>query len=493
MSASKGTGYITEGGVFSNVAVGGELDVDGDAQVVGDLTVDGSFDAGALSVQQVDLKQDSEENTWFGFEALNSVTPTTQENNNTAIGHQAGKTLAGAGSTGNTYIGSLAGTLNAPGFTGLNTAVGASAMGAATDMSQCTAIGDKALSVGTTGSLNVCVGQGAGQFLDGAGSVRNTFVGTSAGNNFTGTAIDNVAIGNNAGSGPTGAENTVVGAEGGASMTGDSNRNTFIGYRTSGVISGEVNDTILIGHRAGEDYDIGASDMDNNIVIGHPGVAAGEDDTIRLGNAQTKCFVAGIDGVTPDGTPTLVTMGSGATGANQLGDSGIAASSVGLGGGARTWTEDEFLVYSAVDWSVNNIAPSLTDPLTTVLIVRNFVHTADSAVGLHYFIPAGTTTLTFTIQWRKDVASVNSVTWDIHAASFADGTDVTGTPSWDTSETIGTFSDNDALLHKSSSAALTLAALSVSAGELAYFQIVRDTTDTHASPAYLLSATITPA
>ena len=42
-----------------------------------------------------------------------------------------------------------------------------------------------------------------------------------------------------------------------------------------------------------------------NIYLGHPG-ATSESKTMRLGNAQTKTFIAGVTGVAVTGAPVII-------------------------------------------------------------------------------------------------------------------------------------------------------------------------------------------
>ena len=101
----------------------------------------------------------------------------------------------------------------------------------------------------------------------------------------------------------------------------DVNNNTMIGSLAGSLTIGTTN--IGLGYGAGDAY---TSAESNNIVIGNHGIAS-EDNVIRLGTMgsgageQNKCFIAGIDGITPDtadGIPVFIgsagqlgTVGSG--------------------------------------------------------------------------------------------------------------------------------------------------------------------------------------
>jgi hypothetical protein len=161
---------------------------------------------------------------------------------------------------------------------------------------------------------------GGARFVHNFGN-SSTFVGANAGN-FTlipGSTYNNTGIGSEALSGlNSGTGNTAVGTgaqrenisgifntavgEGAllANQIGD--RNTGIGEGALIGTSGSNN--IALGSRAGDALTTGS----NNIDIGNVGVA-GESGTIRIGNTQTKAFLAGVRNVTTgvaDGLAVLI-------------------------------------------------------------------------------------------------------------------------------------------------------------------------------------------
>ena len=109
----------------------------------------------------------------------------------------------------------------------------------------------------TTGNANTAFG---------AAALQNNTTGS------TNTASGVVALQNNT----TGSGNTALGAVALRNTTGGGN--------------------IAVGERAGVDLTSGS----NNIYLGHPGLAA-ESVTMRLGEAQTRTFIAGIFGKTASG------------------------------------------------------------------------------------------------------------------------------------------------------------------------------------------------
>jgi len=207
-----------------------------------------------------------------------------------------------------------------------NTAFGSGALGADNTGSNNTAVGFNSLAANLTGSGNVAVGISA--LLSNTGGTQNVAVGqtTLALNTIGGanTAVGfnsmaantiggaNTAVGQNSlGSTTTGSNNTAVGAHAlQSNTTGGSN--IGIGFDSLGnLVNGSANvacgintlenittgsNNVAIGSNAGVSATLGSS---NNIYISNVGVAA-ESSTIRIGTngIQTRCFAAGIRGVT---------------------------------------------------------------------------------------------------------------------------------------------------------------------------------------------------
>ena len=169
---------------------------------------------------------------------------------------------------------------------------------------------------GTAGVISI----GVARFVHNFGN-NSTFVGANAGNftlipdatnNNTGIGTDALS-GLNSGTGNTavgtgaqrdnvsGIFNTAAG-EGALLANLIGNRNTGIGE--GALIFSTGSDNIALGSRAGDALTTGS----NNIDIGNVGVA-GESGTIRIGNTQTKAFLAGVRNVATgvaDGLAVLI-------------------------------------------------------------------------------------------------------------------------------------------------------------------------------------------
>ncbi len=154
----------------------------------------------------------------------------------------------------NLFVGVNAGNFTM--FGNGNTACGGNALGLNINGSTNTAIGDDALFSNLSGSFNTASGNGA--LFSNTGGDFNTASGAKA-------------LGKNT----TGHSNTAIGINAlGSNTTGTSN--IAIGFGAGGILK--------TGSR--------------NIAIGTSAAAAGEAETIRLGDLQTRTFVAGIRGRT---------------------------------------------------------------------------------------------------------------------------------------------------------------------------------------------------
>ena len=199
------------------------------------------------------------------------------------------------------------------GYPGYNTAEGTSALLSLTSGIANTAVGFQALYKNTTGKYNTAIGASA--MHDNRG-VQNTGTGSNAlENSITGsynTADGYAALNfrnggtNNTGSGvrallsnSTGTENTAVGISALAdNVTGI--HNTAVGFKAF-MASNRTQNNIALGHEAG--IDVGG--WYNHIEIGNFG-AGGDNYTTRIGDGQTRTFIAGISGTAVAGNTVVV-------------------------------------------------------------------------------------------------------------------------------------------------------------------------------------------
>jgi hypothetical protein len=254
-------------------------------------------------------------NTASGANALRS---NTTGFDNTAIGSTALYSNTTGGN--NTATGKSALFSNTTGLR--NTASGAHALFSNTTAYNNTAVGFYALRTNTYGSYNTATGSTA--LLANTTGTRNTATGAQALRSNT-TAVHNTATGFRAlYANTSGYENVAVGSKAMFNNT-YGQRNTAAGYRalysqmfgsnnvaigisslftnSSGSYNVAIGDSALYSNTTGSgNIGIGvfggiAVTGSSNIVIGGPGVG-GESLTTRIGQGQTRAFIAGIRGVT---------------------------------------------------------------------------------------------------------------------------------------------------------------------------------------------------
>jgi trimeric autotransporter adhesin len=195
----------------------------------------------------------------------------------------------------NTFLGLNAGNFTMTGDN--NTGLGHNALFSNSTGDFNTAAGAITLSNNTTGCCNTAIGYGA--------LVANTMAGgnTAAGYGalFTNTTgVNNTATGDGALNHNNGTANTASGAFAlSSNTTGGSNTAAGDGALQF-ITMGNLN--IAVGTGAGSHY---LTTESNDICIGNTGVV-GESGTIRIGSAQTKTFIAGVNGVMTGGTGTPV-------------------------------------------------------------------------------------------------------------------------------------------------------------------------------------------
>jgi hypothetical protein len=198
--------------------------------------------------------------------------------------------LSNTAGTQNTANGAFALFSNTTG--NYNTASGGVAMFGNTVGTFNSAFGQGALYSNTIGNFNTAVGAGA--LFSNTTGIENTATGfQSLPANTTGsynTANSYQALFGNT----TGAANTATGFQ---ALLGNTagNNNTATGFQA--LLSNTAGDNnIALGSAAGLNLTTGS----NNIDIGNAGVVA-EANTIRIGETQTACFIAGINGATASG------------------------------------------------------------------------------------------------------------------------------------------------------------------------------------------------
>src|ERR1039457_51088 len=250
---------------IGTLAPGSKLDVAGDINHSGNLRKGGALFLHNLGTQ----------NTAVGLGALN---PATTGSYNTASGYQA----LFSNTTGN-----------------YNTTGGYQALFSNTTGDNNAASGTLALNDNTIGYGNTASGNSA--LFNNTTGFSNTASGTQA-LYYNTTGIGNTASGTQAlDLNTTGSSNT---ASGGSALQD----NTTGNFNTASGMSALLNNTTgnfntALGASAGNRLTTGNS----NIMIGNQGTS-GDDSIIRMGDVQTKTFIAGIRGITTSAGDAVTVM-----------------------------------------------------------------------------------------------------------------------------------------------------------------------------------------
>jgi hypothetical protein len=216
---------------------------------------------------------DGHSNTAAGGNALDHVTGFS----NTAVGYQA--LFANTGGNYNAAGGS--GALHNNTLGSDNTATGANTLYNNLSGNYNTADGTAALYINTTGNNNTATGFQA-------------LVSNTGGNN--NTAAGYQVLGSNT----TGSNNTAVGNEALYAST-TANYNVAVGAGALRALASGGNN-IALGVDAGKATTKGVS----NIYIGSLGFPGTENKTIRLGQVQTRTFIAGVAGTPVSGASVVI-------------------------------------------------------------------------------------------------------------------------------------------------------------------------------------------
>lgn len=195
-------------------------------------------------------------------------------NNITAIGEEAGATVASApaNASNSTFVGYQAGKAYTTSGTANdgNTAVGYQALLSGTTCSANTAIGYQSLLQTTTSLRNVAIGWGAGSQLT-TGSGQNVYVGLFAGEGAVGqTSSNNVAVGYEALIGVTSGHDNVV-----------------HGYIAAPTLTTGFNNVVI-----GSGANVDSANAQNEIVIGAGATGAGNNVAV-IGNSSITNLVSG--------------------------------------------------------------------------------------------------------------------------------------------------------------------------------------------------------
>ncbi len=262
-----------------------------DLSVAGDVSIGGAiFRNGYPFIHQ----DGGVYNTAVGTDALISLSTGYY---NVAFGYRALR--ENVDGSGNTAAGGVALLNNTSGSS--NTAMGDMTLRENLTGNGNTAIGRYALVLNADGNFNTAIGYSA--LLYTSTGNGNTAIGTEALRyNTTGAGLQ-TAVGYRAAFNNFNQENTAIGAN--ALYTSVTGRNNVAIGSYSLFFSVSGDDNIALGRRAG--YNLGGGSA-RNILIGNEGPAGVESDTIRIGDAQTATFLAGVRGATTGVADAMTVM-----------------------------------------------------------------------------------------------------------------------------------------------------------------------------------------
>jgi len=233
------------------------------AQLTGTLpAIDGS------NLTGISISSDSDENTIGGTDAGANLTSGGGEGS-TFFGYQAGQAQSGSSSKKNTFIGYHAGKNN-------------------TDGAYNTFIGDRAGRDNTSASNNVCIGEAAGQ--DRTTGASNVNIGNLS--NYTGNGSHNVSVGFYALSTNPASNNTAVGSNALRYINNtNGGGNVGVGRQTGISVTSGANNTLL-GYQAGASGTNNLTTGSNNIILGYNAAASAAtvSNEITLGDANISHF-----------------------------------------------------------------------------------------------------------------------------------------------------------------------------------------------------------
>jgi len=225
---------------------------------------------------------------------------------------------------------------------------GVAAQSFPTDSGTATPNGSGVLNINAGNSTKHC---GSSVLFSGSGNTvqlsvtdsnTSTFIGSTAGN-LTATGQFNSGFGSNTlialtsgssnhawgtGSGShitTGSNNVLGGASSGSSLTTGDNNLLLADSSANLLVTGSNN--VILGRSGGAAYTTSES---NNVIVGRNVGVVGESNVIRIGSDgvtttnQTKCFINGIYGVAPSGSPLTVVINSN----GQLGTTGASGGNI---------------------------------------------------------------------------------------------------------------------------------------------------------------------
>jgi hypothetical protein len=227
----------------------------------------------------------------------------------------------------------------------------------------------------------------------------------------------------------------------------------------------------------------------SSIIVQNNGVAlSGTYTTVNLIGSLVASGAAGVATVTDNlSTLTLQVNGTPLTGGpfTTINFTGTTITGSGAAGVAtindatptiRTLTYFATSLDSPnnADWTVNALAPTVTDPTNAAIDVRQFSSTIEQGVGLFVPIPTGATNITFTYKGRAQTApgTASTLTMKLYTRTLQQATPA-AVPAWTAATTFTAQTVPTNAFYQNYTYTASIASLSLVAGNLYQFELTR--------------------
>jgi hypothetical protein len=127
------------------------------------------------------------------------------------------------------------------------------------------------------------------------------------------------------------------------------------------------------------------------------------------------------------------------------------------------------------DWTVNTLAPTISDPANNAISVRQFSNTANSGVGLTVPIPANASNISFNYQGRSQTAATGTLQFQLYTRTIVNVTTPAAPSAWSSANLFTSQSIASNVFYYSYTYTVSLATLSLTAGNTYQFELVRNT------------------
>ena len=322
------------------------------------------------------------------------------------------------------------------------------------------ATGDNAIAIGSGADAN-----GNQSYALGADAIVNNVNGIAIGNGATVSGDNAIAIGLD--TNPLGLDDICIGNE---AQTSGSGVGAAVAIGQFASVDGEqaigigANATVPGDDSVGIGSGVGANGA-SSVAIG-PGANAGAANSVAIGHDVANATADTFEG----GTSATNKFSLSATGVLNA-PTDLTAKGVSYRP-SLVFQADQFENPNNADWAVNSLAPVQAGPTNAALTVRAFDDTTPEGVGFSAPIPAGATSMVFKFKSRAAAApgAPTTVTPRLYRRTIPDNLAVTA---WSALLAMTAIDIPANAFYQYDSQTITLAALGLTAGNQAQFEITR--------------------